>query len=123
MEGEGETNDDFLPDLPDEISGEQLVLQQCVFRANEVFVKKHNDILKWLNSPSEFRVYPSDACQNKHAYKKKASLYSYDKRKGILFKTIKNADGIGKFTFHLVYHVNVCEKLDCKTEIIICYIL
>ena len=82
MEGEGETNDDFLPDLPDEISGEQLVLQQRVFRANEVFVKKHNDILKWLNSSS-------DACQNKHAYKKKASLYSYDKRKEILFKTIK----------------------------------
>ena len=36
MEGEGETNDDFLPDLPDEISGEQLVLQQRMFRANEV---------------------------------------------------------------------------------------
>ena len=108
MEGEGETNDDFLPDLPDEISSEQLVLQQHVFRANEVFVKKHNDILKWLNSPPELRVYPSDAQQNKHAYKKKASLYSYDKRKSILFKKIKNADGIGKFTFHLVFHVNLC---------------
>ena len=123
MEGEGETNDDFLPDLPDEISGEQLVLQQHVFRANEVFVKKHNDILKQINSPPEFRVYPSDAHQNKHAYKKKASLYSYDKRKGILFKKIKNADGIGKFTFHLVFHVNVCEKLHCKTEITISYTL
>ena len=86
-------------------------------------VKKHNDILKWLNSPPEFRVYLSDAHQNKHAYKKKASLYSYNKRKGILFKKIKNADDIGKFTFHLVFHVNVCEKLHCKTEITIFYTL
>ena len=37
----------FLPDLPNEISGEQLELQQKVFRANEVFMRKHNDILKW----------------------------------------------------------------------------
>ena len=36
----------FLHDLPDEISGKQLVLQQKVFRANEVFIKKHNDVLK-----------------------------------------------------------------------------
>ena len=41
--GAGES---FLPDLPDEISGEQLVLQKKVFRANEVFIRKHNDILK-----------------------------------------------------------------------------
>ena len=59
----GTNNDnqkDYLPDLPNEILGEQLVLQQCVFRANEVFVKIHNDILKWLNSPPEFRVYPTE---------------------------------------------------------------
>ena len=51
----------FLPDLPDEISGKQLELQQKVFRANEVFIKKHNDVLKWLNSPEDSRVYPKEA--------------------------------------------------------------
>ena len=56
-----DNQEDYLPDLPNEILGEQLVLQQHVFRANEVFVKMHNDILKWLNSPPEFRVYPTDA--------------------------------------------------------------
>ena len=61
MEGKDKTNDDFLPDLLDEISGKQLILQQHVFRANEVFIKTHNDILKWLNSPPESRVCPTDA--------------------------------------------------------------
>ena len=37
--------DTILPDLPDEISGEQLMMQQRVFRANKIFIKKHNDIL------------------------------------------------------------------------------
>ena len=110
MEGKDGTNDDFLPDLPDEISGEQLVLQQCVFRANEVFVKTHNDILKWLNSP-EFRVYPKDAHRNKHAYKKKTCQYSFDNRKGILYKRIKTADGTGESHFHLVLHHKILAVL------------
>ena len=94
--GESGDDDAFLSDLPDELSGEQIVLQQKVFRANEVFVRKHNDILKWLNSPPEFRVYPKDAQNNKHAFKKLASSYIYDKKKGILYKKIKSVDGIGK---------------------------
>ena len=81
--GESDDDDAFLPDLPDKLSGEQIVLQQKVFRANEVFVRKHNDIPKWLNSPPEFRVYPKDAWNNKHAFKKLASSYIYDKKKGI----------------------------------------
>ena len=76
--------------------GEKLVLQQKVFRANEVFIRKHNDILKWINSPPDFRVYPKDAKSNKHAFKKLASGYIYDKKKGILYKKIKSVDGIGK---------------------------
>ena len=53
--------DTILPDLPDGISGEQLITQQRVFRANENFIKKQNDILKWLNLPAECRVYPTHA--------------------------------------------------------------
>ena len=39
-------DESFLPDLPDEISGGQLVLQQKVFRVNEVFIRNNNNILK-----------------------------------------------------------------------------
>ena len=95
-----ETKDDedaFLPNLPDEISGEQLMMQQRVLRANEIFIKKHNEILKWLNSPPESRVYPMHAQKKyKTAYKKKASNYIYDGSKGILYKRIKNVDGVGE---------------------------
>ena len=46
----------ILPDLPDEITGEQLVLQQKVFRKNEEFIKLHNGIIKWLRSDVNNRV-------------------------------------------------------------------
>ena len=108
MEPDDQEKDEYLPDLPDEVSGKQLVLQQCVFRGNEVFVKTHNDILKWLNSPPEFRVYPADAHKNKTTYRKKALMCSYDSQKGIMYKKIKNSDGIGKWNFHLV-HESVSE--------------
>ena len=67
-----------------------------MFRANEVFIKKHNNLLKWLNSPKDCRVYPKETLKNKHAYKKKASSYIYDRKKGILYKKIKNTGGIGE---------------------------
>ena len=44
--GEAKNGEDtILPDLPDEMSGEQLMMQQRVFRANEAFIKKHSDII------------------------------------------------------------------------------
>ena len=89
--------DTILPDLPDEVSGEQLMMQQRVFRANENFIKKHNDIdIKWLNLPAECRVYPTHAWNNKTYYKKIASNYMYDRKRGILYKKIRNVDGIGE---------------------------
>ena len=50
-------DDDFLPDLPNEISGEQIAFQQKVFRSNEAFNKANNDIILWFKSPPERRQY------------------------------------------------------------------
>ena len=36
----GEEDENYLPDLPDEKSQEQLIFDQKVFRCNEAFVKK-----------------------------------------------------------------------------------
>ena len=74
--------DTILPDLPDEISGEQLMMQQRVFRANENFIKKHNNTLKWLNSPAECRVDPTHA-QNNKTYYKKLLLITYMTEKSV----------------------------------------
>ena len=71
---EGKNDEDsILPDLPDEVSGEQQMMQQRVFRANENFIKKHNNILKWLNLLVECKVYSTHAQKNKTYYKKLAS--------------------------------------------------
>ena len=40
-----------LPDLNNEKSGEQIVFEQKVFRCNEAFVRKVNDLIKWHKSP------------------------------------------------------------------------
>ena len=37
----------YLPDLDNYKTGEQIVFDQKVFRANEVFVKLHQDIINW----------------------------------------------------------------------------
>ena len=98
MESDEAKNEEdmILPDLPDELSGEHLMMQQRVFRANENFIKKHNDIIKWLNSPAECRVYPTHAWNNKTYYKKIASNYMCDRKRGILYRKIKNVDGKGE---------------------------
>ena len=59
---------DFLPDLPDEKTGEQLVLEQKVFRTNELFIQRHREIVEWLFSPEEYRKYPNNAKRNKYGF-------------------------------------------------------
>ena len=54
---EDEENTNF-PDLPNEITGEQLVLEQKVFRKNEEFIRLHSSIRKWLSTPEINREYP-----------------------------------------------------------------
>ena len=61
----GKEDEHYLPDLPDEISGEQLVFQQKVFRANEAFNKENIDIINWFYSPSEKRQYQKSRLKNK----------------------------------------------------------
>ena len=76
----------ILPDLPDEITGEQLVLQQKVFRKNEEFIKLHNGIIKWLRSDVDNREYPIKYKRNQNAFRKKAEKYMYDQNRQKLYK-------------------------------------
>ena len=61
-------NEAFLPDLPNEKSGDQLVFEQKVFQANEAFKRVHQSIINWFLSPQERRVYPKIAANNKNAF-------------------------------------------------------
>ena len=90
-------DDDFLPDLPDEISGEQLAFQQKVFRSNETFTKANSNIILWFKSPPERRQYPKSWLKNKNAFCKHVKKYSYNSESGILYKQVKSSDGIGEY--------------------------
>ena len=84
----------FLPDLPDENTGDQLLFEQKVFRVNETFKRVHQSIINWLLSPSERRVYPKIGANNKNAFQTKCKNYVYDEAKSILYKKVQCTDGI-----------------------------
>ena len=58
-------SENYLPDLKNEKSGEQIVFEHQVFRANEVFRCKINDLIIWHKSPSESRQYPEKSQTNR----------------------------------------------------------
>ena len=55
-----------------------------------------NDLILWFNSPPEYQLYPEKAANNHHWYRTQAHKYLYDENKSILYKIIKNSDGIGE---------------------------
>ena len=89
-------DENYLPDLNNEKTGEQIVFEQKVFRANEAFKHKMNDLILWHKSPTECRQYPKKSQTNRFTYRKYACLFEYDAWKKVLYKKVKNSDGIGK---------------------------
>ena len=59
---------DFLPDLNTRKTSEQLVFESEVYNANQQFVRIQTDMIKWILSPPESRVYPQHAKNNKCAF-------------------------------------------------------
>ena len=51
-------SDNFIPDLKNEKTGEQIVLEQKVFRSNEAFKKKIDALIHFHTSPIESQFYP-----------------------------------------------------------------
>ena len=83
--------------------GKQIVFEQKVFRANEVFRRKMNDLIIWHKSPSESRQYPEKSQTNRCTYRKHAHLYlSMINEKNILYKKVTNADGIGRWSLYFI---------------------
>ena len=60
--------DGFLPDLGNEKSGEQMVFEQKLFRANEAFIQVNQEILSWFQSSVEHRCYPKSHMNNKNGW-------------------------------------------------------
>ena len=59
---------DFLPDLNNKKTSEQLLFDSKVYHANQQSVRIRTDMIKWILSPPESRVYPQNVKNNKHAF-------------------------------------------------------
>ena len=57
-----EIESEFLPDLGNELTGEQLIFECKVYRANEAFIKLVEEIRGWFNSPVHNKCYPKSRC-------------------------------------------------------------
>ena len=97
----GEEGDDFLPDLPNEKSGEQIVFKQKVFWSNEAFKRVHQNIINWFLLPQENCVYLKSARNNKNGFRVKCKNYIYDESNSILHERVKCVDGIGELIKNL----------------------
>ena len=42
--------ENYLPDLGNESSGEQILLQQRAFRTNQAFIKLNEEIIAWFEN-------------------------------------------------------------------------
>ena len=87
----------ILPNLDNDISGEQLVLQQKVYRKNEAFIRVHSGMVKWLTSPENETEYPVEFKQNKSAFRKRVQKYWCDEKNTVLYRWTEGHDGIGMF--------------------------
>ena len=99
-------DENYLPDLNNELAGEQIVLQQRVFRTNQAFIKVNEEIIAWFNSPPEQRAYPKYNLKNKNSWCEHMGKYSYNTATGVLYKQIVSSDGIGKNPiFSILYYL------------------
>ena len=73
-----------------------------MFRLNEKYIKSIQEIINWHDSPVESRIYPQAFNQNRSSFKLKAKRYELDKTCGILFRIVKNSDGLHKYTLKVV---------------------
>ena len=76
----------YLPDLNNELAGEQIMLQQRVFRTNQAFIKVNEEIIAWFKSSPEHRAYPKSQLKNKNSWHKHMRKYSYNTEMGVLYK-------------------------------------
>ena len=72
---------DFLPDLNNEKTSQQLLFDSKVYLENKQFVRIRTDIIKWILSPPENIFYPQHVKNNKHAFWQMVLQYSYDKKR------------------------------------------
>ena len=91
--------DNVFTDLGNEKTTEQLVSEAKVRRSNIEFRRRKEDIIRFMLSNPECRLYPQSAKRNKRAFRKKVKKYTHNPEKKQLFKKTICHDGVGGFYF------------------------
>ena len=87
---------DFLPDLTEEKTFEQICFGKKVKKANERFASIRNDIIRWILSSHDNHSYPKSTKRNKHTFRQIPMKYSYDSTMKKLLLHHVCHDAIGK---------------------------
>ena len=102
-------NKEFLPNLGNEMTSEQLELHTKVVQQNEKAIKIHSDIIKWFESLEHSQVYPAHVkMAYKSTYRRQLKKYHYDQATGILYKKITNSDSIGMYIICSCIFIHLC---------------
>ena len=88
---------DFLPNVGNEMTGEQIKLHNKVKKINEKLSTIYSHVIKWYKSPGDNKCYPKHVMNNKSAYRRWAKKYCYYETKEILYKVTLASDGIGEY--------------------------
>ena len=105
-----DNSSDFLPDLTEGKTLEQIAFEENILKVNERFVSIRNDIIRWILSPPENHFYPKSAKMNKYTFKQNAMKYSYDNStKKLLLHRVCH-DKIGKLAEN---YFLCCERSKC----------
>ena len=71
MDGQSKIDDnssDFLPNLTEGKTVEQIAFEEKVKKVNDKFVSIRNDIIRWILLPCENHFYPKSAKTNKYTF-------------------------------------------------------
>ena len=93
---------EFLPNIRNKKSSELVCFEQKVSKLNKRCMKSIQEIINWYYFAIESRIYPQSFKQNRTSFKLKAKRYELDKTCGILFRIVKNSDGLHKYTLKFV---------------------
>ena len=67
-----------------------------MFRTNELFIKRYEEIIEWLLSTKQNHKYPDHAKNNQYGFRRHASKYKYDESESNLYRKMRFSDGISE---------------------------
>jgi hypothetical protein len=82
--------------IPDSATQEEAEYREKLQTANAEWSIKIQQIIDYYSSDPSNRQWPSSLKRVKDSFRQKLRTFSYDLDTGVLYKSVKNSDGIGE---------------------------